>query len=62
MPRRFVYNGTALEDPDPKMAADAVRKYYAGTFSALTNASIVGPTKKDGDEIYEFKASVGTKG
>jgi PRTRC genetic system protein C len=60
--RRFVYNGTVLEDLDPSAKPDDIRKRYAGSIPALTNAGIVGP-KKDGEtETYEFKVSAGTKG
>jgi len=62
MTRVFVYNGASLEDPDPQMKADDVRKQYAAVYPALTNASIVGPKKAGDVETYEFKVSAGTKG
>jgi len=60
--RVFVYNGATLEDPDPSMTPDAVRKQYAAVYPALTNGSIVGPKKSGDVETFEFKVSVGTKG
>jgi PRTRC genetic system protein C len=62
MARIFIYNGAELEDLNPGGSPDDVRKAYAGVYPALTNSSIVGPTKRGEDAVYEFKVSVGTKG
>ncbi|MFN3650053.1 MAG: PRTRC system protein C [Armatimonadota bacterium] len=60
--RVFMYNGAQLEDPDPSMSPDDVRKQYAAVYPALTNAGIVGPKQSGDVATYEFKVSVGTKG
>lgn len=60
--RKFIYNGAELEDPNPADTPDAVRKFYAGMYPQLTNASVVGPKTAGEDQVYEFKVSVGTKG
>lgn len=63
MSRQFIFNNAALMDPDPSMTPEQVKQMFASAgYPALTNASIVGPTTKDGKQTYEFKAAVGTKG
>jgi PRTRC genetic system protein C len=61
--REFHFNGTVLGDPDPGMKPDEVRKVYAASgYPTLTNATVTGPEFKNGKEIYNLKAAVGTKG
>ena len=61
-PRVFKFGATELADPDPGLPTDQVKSIYAGMYPDLTNATITGPTLKDGKQVYEFKRSVGTKG
>ncbi len=61
--REFHFNGAALADPDPSLSPEQVKKLYAGNgYPTLTNASVTGPERQNGKEIYTFKAAVGTKG
>jgi PRTRC genetic system protein C len=60
--REFKYNGTALQDPDPKMTAEAVREFYANLYPDINNAAIEGPEQVGAKLVYEFRRAVGTKG
>ena len=55
-PRKFVFNGMQLADPDPKMTPQKVAEFHS-----LTNVTIKGPTKTaDGFDEYTFVQQVGT--
>ncbi len=60
--RIFRFGGMNLEDPDPAMTPEQVKKVYAEAYPKLTNGAVTGPEVKDGQEIYTFKEAVGTKG
>lgn len=63
MARIINYSGMQLEDLDPAKSVDEVRKMHAKNgFPALANASVVGPTKRGEDEVWDVKTSVATKG
>lgn len=52
-----------LEDPNPSMSPDEVRKLYAGKYPHITTSAIEGPKVKDSDTaVYTFGTKVGTKG
>lgn len=61
--RIFEFNGARLADPGPSMTPDEVRKMYASSgYPTLTNASVTGPVRAGSNDVYTFKAAVGTKG
>ena len=62
LPRVFIFNGSTLADPDDEYDPDQVKRIYAGTYPALTNATISGPEIKEGRRVYIFTAAVKTKG
>jgi PRTRC genetic system protein C len=62
LPRVFVFNGSTLADPDDDLEPDQVKRIYAGTYPALTNATISGPEMREGRRVYTFTAAVRTKG
>jgi PRTRC genetic system protein C len=65
LPRKFVYNGAELEDPDPAMSEKDVKTYYAQVYPELTTANPVTEIKGTGDNRYReisFKKATGTKG
>ena len=41
--REFVYSGSCLADPNPKLSIEEVRSFYANQFPELTTAAISGP-------------------
>jgi PRTRC genetic system protein C len=60
--REFVYHGTSLADPDPKLSIEEVRSFYANQFPELTTAAISGP-ETVGDRLrYRFERAIGAKG
>ena len=60
--REFVYHGTSLVDPDPKLSIEEVRSFYANQFPELTTAAISGP-ETVGDRLrYRFERAIGAKG
>lgn len=60
--RVFMYKDQPLADPDPQKTPDEVRRHYTPMYADLVNASIKGPSLKDGKQIYTFTTNVGVKG
>ena len=60
--RTFSYNGQTLTDPGAHMTPQQVAAHYSGAHPELVNASVEGPTLKDGSEQYRFVRAIGTKG
>ncbi len=60
--RTFQYNGKDLADPGEHLTPRQVAEHYSRQHPELVNASIEGPTPKDGVDVYRFVRSVGTKG
>lgn len=60
--RVFKHGSKTLKDPDKSMSPVEVKKFYSGTYPELTTASVHGPSIVDEKAVYEFKASIGTKG
>lgn len=61
MPRIFVYDGREFDDPNPNLSVDEVRQHMASYFPELSNAETK-QSKREEDDIVEFKRRVGTKG
>ena len=60
-PRKFVFNGMQLADPDPKMMPQKVAEFHSLLHAELTNVTIKGPTKTaDGFDEYKFISQVRT--
>ena len=57
-PRKFVFNGMQLADPDPKMMPQKVAEFHSLLHAELTNVTIKGPA--DGFDEYKFIPQVGT--
>ena len=60
--REFVYHGTSLADPNPKMSIEEVRSFYANQFPELTTAAISGPEAVSDRLRYRFERAIGSKG
>lgn len=61
MARVFVYDGREFPDPDPKMSIEEVRQSMTNFFPELANAD-TNQSKRDENDIIEFKRRVGSKG
>jgi len=51
-----------LSDPNPQMSVEEVKKFYAGKYPELTNASVSGPKMKNDSAVYSMSGNVGKKG
>ena len=60
--RRFKYSGLMLPDPGPELDVESVRSLYAASYPEITTAALTGPEAVDGDLVYTFTKSIGTKG
>ena len=60
--RKFVFNGTRLQDPDLAMSPAQVKDFYAGIYPELVNAEVSGPIQSGEDLEWTFKRTTGTKG
>jgi PRTRC genetic system protein C len=66
LPRVFIHKQDGQEvrltDPDKNLSPEAVCNFYAGLYSILTTAKIVGPEIKRDAIEYQFVSTIGTKG
>ena len=60
--RVFMHNNKELVDINPNLSPEAVAKHYSNEIPELANATVTGPTIKDGRAIYDLTTKVGTKG
>ena len=64
--RQFIFkkdgDDIKLEDPNPELSIEEVKKLYSGKHPELTNATISGPMMQDDSAVYNFSTSVGKKG
>ncbi len=62
MSREFSYNGVKLPDPNPTMAPEEVRQFYATQYPDITTASITGP-EAEGEKLrYSFTRAIEIRG
>lgn len=66
LPRIFKFKSgddtLELPDPNPNLTPKEVMSLFANQYAELTNANISGPKIEDDKAIYEFSATIGTKG
>ena len=60
--RVFMSNGSPLTDPDPALSPAAIKDFYSAMYPDLLNAEIQGPEVKDGELVFTFHRTTGTKG
>ena len=60
--RRFRYNSITLPDPNPALAPEQVREFYASQYPELNNAVVEGPVTQDAVATYTFTRAAGAKG
>ena len=60
--RKFKFGEIILDDPNPSFTPERVQSFYSAQYPALTNAYVKGPEVKGDNMVFEFIASVGTKG
>jgi len=59
--REFVYDGRAMDDPNPLWTVDEVRQNMANFFVELANAKVESVARGE-DTIYTFTPNAGKKG
>ncbi len=62
LPRTFVFNGSPLPDPDPKMSIEEVRELLTPAYPELATAKLTGPEDTGTSLRYSFSREIGTKG
>jgi len=60
--RKFIFKGKVLDDPNPHLSIEEVKRHYSTVYPEITTASVEGPKYKGGSHEYTFKTSVGTLG
>lgn len=60
--RQFKHGDVVLDDPNPNMTPEEVKKLYSAKYPELTNAGIETPVTKNDKLVYSFNNKVGTKG
>ena len=60
--REFVYNGTSIPDPDPKLTPEQVRDTLTAVFPEIATATLSGPEPKDNAVRFTFSRAIGSKG
>lgn len=61
---KFTHEGEDMElsDPNPQFSVEEVKKFYAGKYPELTNASIDGPKIENDKSVYTLSSAIGKKG
>jgi len=60
--RIFKFDDKELDDPNSNLSIEEVKKFYAGKYPELTNASISGPKMENDKAVYTLGVSIGKKG
>lgn len=60
--REFIYNGTSILDPDPKMTPEQVRDTFVAVYPEIATATLSGPEPKEDIVRYTFSRAIGSKG
>ncbi|MFQ5779533.1 MAG: PRTRC system protein C [Nitrospiria bacterium] len=60
--RIFEYSGMRLNDPDPTMNPEDVKRFYTAVYPELSQAVIEEPVRRGDTLVYAIKRAVGTKG
>jgi PRTRC genetic system protein C len=61
--RKFQFQDTLLDDPDPSLSPEEVMALYANTYPSLTNGSVGIPeVGEDNTVTYTFSEQIGKKG
>ena len=62
LPREFVFNGSRIPDPDPRMSIDQVRDLLTHSYPEIATANLSGPEDTGTSLRYSFSRAIGTKG
>jgi PRTRC genetic system protein C len=62
LPREFVYNGSRIPDPDPKMEIEQIRELLTPSYPEIATATMTGPEDTGTALRYSFSRAIGSKG
>jgi PRTRC genetic system protein C len=62
LPREFLYNGSRIPDPDPKMDIEQVRDLLAPSYPEIVTATMTGPEDTGTALRYTFSRAIGSRG
>ena len=62
MPREFVFQGSHIPDPDPKMDVEQVRDLLTPSYPEMATATLTGPEDTGVSLRYTFSRAIGSKG
>jgi PRTRC genetic system protein C len=62
LPREFVFNGSRIPDPDPRMSIDQVRDLLTPSYPEIATATMTGPEDTGTSLRYSFSKAIGSKG
>jgi PRTRC genetic system protein C len=62
LPREFVFNGSRIPDPDPRMSIDQVRDLLTPSYPEIATATMTGPEDTGTSLRYSFSRAIGSKG
>ena len=62
LPREFVFNGSRIPDPDPRMSIDQVRDLLTPSYPEIATATLTGPEDTGTNLRYSFSRAIGSKG
>jgi PRTRC genetic system protein C len=62
LPREFLFNGSRIPDPDPKMGVEEVRDLLTPSYPEIATATITEPEDTGTSLRYTFSRAIGSKG
>jgi PRTRC genetic system protein C len=62
LPREFMYQGSRIPDPDPKMSVEQVRELLTPSYPEIATATMTGPEDTGTALRYTFSRAIGSKG
>jgi PRTRC genetic system protein C len=60
--REFLFNGSRIPDPDPKMGVEEVRDLLTPSYPEPATATLTGPEDTATSLRYTFSRAIGSKG
>jgi PRTRC genetic system protein C len=62
LPREFLYQGSRIPDPDPKMEIEQIRELLTPSYPEIATATMTGPEDTGTALRYTFSRAIGSKG
>jgi PRTRC genetic system protein C len=62
LPREFLYQGSRIPDPEPKMSVEQIRELLTPSYPEIATATMTGPEDTGTALRYTFSRAIGSKG